>query len=189
MKIIYLASDKAQHPDHNIIYQDINGKRDIGGDMLDVDLDDYDVIIATPPCNYWSRANFRRDTSKYAQDTKYLLPAILIRLQNQDKPYIIENVRNDNLMMKYGLFNGKAFMYQIGRHTYWTNRPFNPSNIKQNSDFIAINTKINDNQWITPQGKIVKSNGVTRKNSHTSGGDNVHKVIEYWLETIKGENK
>lgn len=34
MKIIYLAAYKAEHPNWNIIYQDINGKRDIGGDNV-----------------------------------------------------------------------------------------------------------------------------------------------------------
>ena len=42
---IYLAAFKAYHPNHKIVYQDINGKRDIGGDMMEVDLADYDYII------------------------------------------------------------------------------------------------------------------------------------------------
>ena len=36
MKGIYLAAYKANHPNYNIDYQDINGKRDIDGDMLTV---------------------------------------------------------------------------------------------------------------------------------------------------------
>ena len=55
MKGIYLAAFKAYHPNYDIVYQDINGKRDIGGDMMDVDLTQFDFIIATPPCNYYSR--------------------------------------------------------------------------------------------------------------------------------------
>lgn len=51
-KGIYLAAFKANHPNHNITYQDINGLRDIDGDMLQTDLTPYDFIIATPPCNY-----------------------------------------------------------------------------------------------------------------------------------------
>lgn len=31
MKGIYLASFMAEHPNYDIVYQDINGKRDIGG--------------------------------------------------------------------------------------------------------------------------------------------------------------
>lgn len=34
MKIIYLASHIAKHPNWDIIYQDITGKRDIGGDNV-----------------------------------------------------------------------------------------------------------------------------------------------------------
>ena len=73
MKGIYLASYKANHPNHDIVYQDINGERDIDGDMMEIDLTPYDFIIATPPCNWWSRANYRRNTSLYALTTKHLL--------------------------------------------------------------------------------------------------------------------
>ena len=104
MKGIYLASYKALHPNHDIVYQDINGKRDIGGDMLEVDLTSYDYIIATPPCNWWSRANYRRDRSEYALKTKHLLPSILEKLCNQDKPFIVENVKNKLRFTEHGLF-------------------------------------------------------------------------------------
>ena len=95
MKGIYLASYKANHPKHDIVYQDINGERDIGGDMLTIDLYDYDYIIATPPCNWWSRANYRRDSSIYALSTKLLLPCIIYKLAYIDKPFIVENVLNE----------------------------------------------------------------------------------------------
>ena len=162
MKIIYLAAHQALHKDFNITYQDISGRRDIDGDMMDIDLTAYDVIIATPPCNYWSRANYRRETSEYAQKTKYLLPGILLKLQNQDKPYILENVRNYKLFNEYGLYNGKSYIYEHGRHTYWTNIPFNPSNIKQVKDNI---------------------NNISTNNRQ--GGYNVHNVIDYWLDVVK----
>ena len=90
---IYLAAFKAMHPKYAIVYQDINGKRDIGGDMMNVDLTPYDFIIATPPCNWWSRANYRRDRSPYALQTKHLLPDIIKKLCEQDKPFIVENVK------------------------------------------------------------------------------------------------
>lgn len=97
LKGIYLASFTANHPNHDIIYQDINGLRDIPGDMMFVDLSPYDYVIATPPCNYWSRANYRRETSKYSQQTKHLLPGILAKLVANHKPFIVENVRNDKM--------------------------------------------------------------------------------------------
>ena len=90
MKGIYLAAFRADHPNYNIVYQDINGKRDIPGDMMDIDLSSYDFIIATPPCNYWSKANYRRDISHYSLITKHLLPSILKKLCYQDKPFIFE---------------------------------------------------------------------------------------------------
>lgn len=96
MKGIYLPSYKALHPNHDIVYQDINGERDIGGDMLEVDLSPYDYIIATPPCNWWSRANYRRNSYEYALKTKHLLIDILHKLCNQSKPFIVENVKTRN---------------------------------------------------------------------------------------------
>lgn len=66
-KGIYLASCRARHPNYNIIYQDIEKEKynsDIGGDMMEVDLSAYDFVIASPPCNWWSRANPYYKTSK-----------------------------------------------------------------------------------------------------------------------------
>lgn len=163
MKGIYLASFKAYHENYDIVYQDINGLRDLDGDMLEIDLTPYDFIIATPPCNYWSRANYRRETSEYSQKTKHLLPDILDKLKKLNKPYIVENVRNSTLFKKYGIYDKADYVYEIGRHTYFTNIPFNGTNIKQEYDF---------------------SYGGKRLVKNTQGGDNVYNVIEYWLETI-----
>ena len=160
MKIIYLASHEAYHPNYDIDYQDITGKRDISGDMMQVDLTPYDVIIATPPCNYYSRANYRRETSDYSQKTKHLLPSILKKLKQLDKPYIVENVINYPLMKE---FYDQDFVYVHGRHTYWTNIPFNPSLIKQTYENVEY----------------------TKKHLR-QGGHNVHNVIEYWLEVVRG---
>lgn len=161
MKGIYLAAHIADHPNYDMDYQDITGKRDIDGDMMDVDLSKYDYIIATPPCNYWSRANYRRDESEYALKTKHLLPDILDKLRKQDKPYIVENVRNYELMKSWGMFEYNCFVYEYGRHTYWTNIPFNPSGISQENDNI---------------------NNISSKDRQ--GGKNVHRVLEHWLEVI-----
>lgn len=160
MKGIYLAAYRANHPTYNIKYQDINGLRDIGGDMLDVDLEPYDFIIATPPCNYYSIANYRRDSSEYSQKTKHLLPTILKRLCYQDKPFIVENVRNYPMYEKLGLFNLPCFVYFIGRHTYWTNIMF-MSDIEQTLENISSMSR-----------------------QYREGGDNVHNVMEQWLHTI-----
>jgi hypothetical protein len=172
MKIIYLAAYKAHHPKWEMTYQDINGKRDIPGDMLDVDLTPYDVIIATPPCNYYSRANYRREESEYSQKTKHLLPTILKRLAYQNKPFIVENVINGVLFKKEGLFNLPIYYYEHGRHSYWTNIPFNPQTLIQNNEF---------EYRLMSNGK----RGMFTPSSKRQGGQNVHNVIEYWLEVVK----
>ena len=95
MKILYLAAGHAKlSSKHEITYNDLYVKRDIQKDMLKVEIKNYDLIIATPPCNYYSRANYRREISDYAQKTKHLLPAIIKKLENSDVPVIIENVIN-----------------------------------------------------------------------------------------------
>lgn len=163
MKVIYLASYKAiiDRNDFDVVYQDKFIQRDVGGCMFDVDLSDYDIIIATPPCNYWSRANYRRDSSIYALDTKHLLPEILKKLENINKPYLVENVRN-RVLMKEIIDNFKGFVYEVGRHTYFTNIMFNPTNVPQKKDYIKlISTK------------------------HRQGGENVATVIDLFLDCIK----
>lgn len=168
MKGIYLAAYKAYHPNYDIDYQDINGKRDIAGDMMEVDLKKYDFIIATPPCNYWSRANYRREKSKYSLLTKNLLPEIIDKLCKQEKPFIVENVRNSKLFHKYKLYDKPCFIYIIGRHTYWTN--------------ILMDTNINQRQDFKSKGYVIQYEDM--KNKEHQGGYNVYQVIERFLETI-----
>lgn len=164
LKGIYLAAFRANHPDYNIVYQDINGKRDIGGDMMDIDLSDYDYIIATPPCNWWSRTNMaarHRIASEYSQKTKHLLPDILDKLISLGKPFIVENVRNYPLFLSEGLFSKACFYYFIGRHTYWTN-------ILLSSDVVQVDEGLHNN----------------KSSAERQGGKNVNLVIERFLATI-----
>ena len=185
MKVLYLAAFKANHPNWNITYQDINGNRDIDGDMMDVDLNSYDVIIATPPCNYYSRANYRRETSDYSQATKHLLPSILKKLIQLDKPFIVENVRSPNIYKELGLFNLNCHVYFHGRHTYWTNIAFNPSGIIQHNEYkLAVCKKLEDGTWLKT-GQVFIGNMNNMSSGNRQGGENVHNVLEYWLEYVK----
>lgn len=167
LKGIYLASFRAYHPKHNIIYQDINGKRDIPGDMMEIDLSSYDYIIATPPCNYYSIANYRRNQSKYALNTKHLLPDILYKLAVLGKPFIVENVRNNHLFSENGVFDVVnkfgLFVYFVGRHTYFTNCMIN----------------------LTCEQII--DNIINKSSSNRQGGENVHKVIEIFIDYVERE--
>lgn len=141
-KGIYLASFKALHSNYDIVYQDINGNRDIGGDMMDIDLNKYDFVIATPPCNYYSRANYRRNESEYSLKTKHLLPDIIHKLINEyRRPFIVENVRNDKMFSKIGLLNVNCYIFKIGRHTYWSNIKFPYEDIIQIPNVVIENGK------------------------------------------------
>ena len=170
MKGIYLGAYKAAHPNYNIVYQDLYEKRDIGGCMLEVDLDPYDFIIATPPCNFWSHARGNRKPSRYALETAHLLPGIIERLYNLNKPFIVENVRNKPKFIKYGILpNDKLAVYYIGRHTYWTNVLFNTW-VNQSYDFININGSCVDLK------------------KDRQGGENVYNVIESWLKEVNSDH-
>ena len=173
MKGIYLASFTALHEGHNIVYQDINGLRDLPGDMLEIDLTPYDYIIATPPCNYWSRANYRRNESEYALKTKHLLIDIIAKLKDQEKPFIVENVRNDKFFKEYGLFNNNLNVYRIGRHTYWTN-------VKLYVEDIIQIPKVD---FKDGKKRFLSSQNLGRK--QRQGGKEVHEVIERFIQHVE----
>ena len=165
MKILYLAAGHGQiNSKHDVVYQDLIVKRDIGGDMLDVDLNGYDLIIATPPCNYYSRANYRRKTSKYSNDTKHLLPEIISKLESIDVPVIIENVLNKKRMSSI-LEKTSLFYNECGRHCYFTNRLVDFSSIPQKYDF-EYGSK-----------SVQKCSKKARQ-----GGKNVQLVFEHYIE-------
>lgn len=125
-KILYLAAGEGvidSLPGNAIItYNDIKVQRDLVCDMLNVDLTDYDILIASPPCNYYSKANYRRDKSVYSLATRYLLPCILYKFICSNKPFIVENVINKVLMKQIiDSLPKKIFYIEIGRHCYFTN--------------------------------------------------------------------
>lgn len=169
MKGIYLGAGRALHEKYNIVYQDYNNKRDIGGDMLNIDLSEYDFIIATPPCNFWSIARGNR-LSKYSIYTLHLLPMIIDKLVELKKPFIVENVKNVKRLTEWKVLpRSDCYIYIIGRHIYFTNIPFNTDGIEQRQDFKY-------------HGKIIKYDDMTDK--YHQGGFNVHNVIERWLEEV-----
>ena len=140
MKGIYLCARSARHLNYNLDYNDIDPKFNcnLTCDCKTVDLSKYDFIIATPPCNYWSIANYRREKSKVALETKHLLKYCLESCIKANVPFIVENVRNAPLFRKNDLMNYPLNIYDIGRHTYRTNVELNLNNIPdQELEFVA----------------------------------------------------
>lgn len=174
-KIIYLAAGLSFHPKYDIIYQDLIIKRDLGGDMMNVDLVPFSIVIASPPCNYYSRCNYRRNESNYAINTKHLLPDIIKKCIESKKLFLVENVRNQPLFLKEGLYNFKCFIVEIGRHTYWTNVDLGyTKTIPQRQDF-------------KNGGFVIKYDDM--ENSYHQGGYNVHQVVERFLENCEKIDK
>lgn len=170
-KVIYLASGKAQLKYSNVVYNDYIENRDLKCDMMSVNLDDYDILIATPPCNFYSRARGNNRPSEYALTTKHLLPDIIDKFIATGKPFIVENVRNGPLFKKLGLYDKNCFIYKHGRHTYWTNVFINFSNIPQKFEF-----------------KTIPDYGCVRLKSYCQGGKNVNDCLDYFIETVIGRN-
>lgn len=119
MRGVYLCSRLHRIPGCDIDYNDIVDYPgiDLCCDALDVDLSKYDFIIATPPCNYYSKANYRRDISDVAQSTKHLLPLILDKCIKAGKPFIVENVLNKNLLPRLA----DVYWFQFNYHIFYTN--------------------------------------------------------------------
>ena len=170
MKGIYLAACKARH-NHNIVYNDIDSKYkpDILGDMLEVDLSPYDYIIATPPCNWWSKANPYYWHSEYALKTRHLLPLTLIKCATTGKPFIVECVKNIKRYKENHIFRicerYKIMWQVVGRHIYFTN--------------VLVNLKCEQQQDFRYGGKRVNNDG------YNQGGENVYKVIEIFIERME----
>ena len=120
MKGIYLCARCHRIPGYDIDYNDIEPLPGINIQCSceNIKLEKYDFIIATPPCNYWSRANYRRDKSKVAQLTKHLLIYCLKECIKSGKPFIVENVLIPNYLRPKE-FDSYKFTY--GTHTFWTN--------------------------------------------------------------------
>lgn len=177
MKGIYLAANIARHPNYDLVYQDIDleCRCDIGGNMLDIDCSNYDYIIATPPCNWWSKLNMYWYRSVYAWQTINLLPLTIIKLAKLGKPFIIENVINRRRFEFLGVYKLCEYydlkVIEIGRHTYFTNCDFQLC-VEQHQDFKSINgvpTRVN-------------------QDGYNQGGSNVHIVIEKWLSILHSIN-
>lgn len=171
MRGLYLAACKARHECYDITYNDVDAKYkpDILGDMLEVDLSPFDFVIATPPCNWWSKANPYYKTSEYALKTKHLLPDTIERLAKCGKPFIVENVKNIKRMRENGIFDlirRHGLFYQfVGRHIYIYNHLLIDLDCEQVQDFVYGGRRVNND-------------------GYNQGGTNVHRVIEIWLHAI-----
>ena len=146
---------------------------------MDIDLTPYDFIIATPPCNYWSIARGNR-CSQYSLDTKHLLPDIITKLSKTGKPYIVENVINKKRFKENSIYDiaerANCFIYYIGRHTYFTNIELSNDEVK------TLNEQ--NRQDFKYHGQVIKYDDM--ENKKHQGGYNVHLVIDYFLNKVKG---
>ena len=164
MKGLYLCSREHRIPGYEIIYNDIVNYPgiDLCMDIRDIRLKDLvnnniDYIIATPPCNFYSRANYRRESSIVAQETKDLLPYCLALCIKSGLPFIIENVMNSTLLPKSNLYE-----FDFGQYHFYTN----------------VFMLVPDKSYAVSQNK----QNVTR--SKRDGNKNVDLIIKLFLELV-----
>ena len=102
----------------------------------------FDAYIFTPPCNYYSRANWRRETSQVAQETKDLLPLCLDFAVNSGHYFLVENVLNKTMFKD--LY--PQYQFTFGGHTFWSN-VLSKKDVeglyapKQNKQFVSRNKR------------------------------------------------
>ena len=77
---------------------------------------------------------------------------------------------------KNNIIDLPVFVYFVGRHTYWTNILFNPSEIKQHDDLKKVQTK---------SGRRPGHWTISAQRKDRQGSRNVHDVIEYWLDVVE----
>lgn len=136
-KVIYLASGYAKLQEPGVVYNDLIIPRENKQDMLEVDLSLFDILIATPPCNFYSYARGCKIPSKYALSTAHLLLEIIIKFYHTDKPFIVENVTNRTSLDFIWAMCADLGLYRFkhARHTYITNVRFDIGSVPKEFDF------------------------------------------------------
>ena len=111
--------------------------RDLIDKQKDWLITNFDGLIFTPPCNYYSRANWRRNTSKVALETKDILPSVLNFVHIQGMPFLVENVQNAPVFKDWYPYT----QFTLGGHTFW-------SNVVDRSDFIGYECPKQNKQFV-----------------------------------------
>lgn len=145
IKTIYLASGYAKLKAENVTYNDLVVPRENRQHMLDVDLTQYDILIATPPCNFYSYARGASPPSKYALETAHLLLEIIIKFHETGKPFIVENVTNKTTLDFIWAMSADLGLYRFkhARHTYITNIMFDVRSVAEEFDFDSSQKLLN----------------------------------------------
>ena len=81
--------------------------------------------------------------------------------------HICELIKIDDKLER-SFYEKECVIYIHGRHTYWTNVPFNPQGIPQEHDF-----------------KQIPGYGCVRLKSYVQGGKNVNDVFDYFLDVVE----
>lgn len=171
MKILYGCCYKADLNIDDVDYVDVipgllksHNCNYICTSIENIKFTDYDVIICSPPCNYYCRHNWHRETSNYSLSTRHLLPFCINEAYKSGKPFIIENVRNMPMFKKLDIPKD-IYIYTYGRHTYFTNVLLDLSGINQISEDIQ-NISSNKRQ----------------------GGSNVNDVFLWFLSVVTNKD-
>ena len=115
----------------------------IQADAMEFDLNGFDFIWASPPCQAYSEATPLEAKGKHLK----LIGAVRERILKTGKPYIIENVegaRGD--LINPVMLCGTMFGLQVWRHRYFETYPeifMSPFTCKHDSQCVTINPPAN----------------------------------------------
>ena len=115
-------------------------------DALEFPLDGYDLIHASPPCQYYSSMKTKWNIGVY----EHLIPIILERLKATSSMWVVENVVNAPLpayvQLCGSVFNLGSNGYQLRRHRWFESNvliPVPPCNHKGRAISVVGGVKIN----------------------------------------------
>ena len=159
-------------PDAQIVGVDVDMKalqqypfHAIQGDAYNppVDLNQFDLIHASPPCQAFSVATPNKDRSKYPDDIQPVRDLI------GDRPHVIENVRGAGLDATLMLC-GSMFGLQVQRHRYF-----------EHNLGLILAPSCNHKEWQTEHAGPIDVTG------HTSGPNRTGRHRRKWADLQAGK--
>lgn len=85
------------------------------GDAMNIPLDGYDAIHASPPCQHYANVtSWRGDQADHPD----LLPGVVARLRASETPWIVENVPDSPMVPDFVLC-GSMFGLRVRRHRWF----------------------------------------------------------------------
>jgi DNA (cytosine-5)-methyltransferase 1 len=128
------------------------------------DVDQFDAIHASPPCQAYTEANNRwRGQDGHADSHPYLIEPVRTLLRSSGLPYVIENVQGAKSAMEVSivLHGGMFGLHVIRRRLFESNLALLQPLMAEPTDFVAVYGDAPDGRRVSPR-KYLLEDGVER---------------------------